>query len=80
GPAGSPLRYDKAEADEELKKACHIQRPLKYFLELEDSRPPDRSIIACGVLNLQRIHFAKLDRPIEMGSSEPVPIAESDKR
>ena len=51
-------RYDKAEADEELKKACHIQRPLKYFLELEDSRPPDRSIIACGVLNLQRIRFA----------------------
>nr|XP_012631538.1 MOB kinase activator 3C isoform X3 [Microcebus murinus] len=58
------------------------RRTEEHWLHTEAGRypPPGRSIISFEIPSLQRIISRKLGKPIEMGSSEPLPIAEGDKR
>nr|XP_045227477.1 MAP kinase-interacting serine/threonine-protein kinase 1 isoform X3 [Macaca fascicularis] len=41
---------------------------------------PDRGFISFGISSLQTVSSQKLEKPIEMGSSEPLPIADGDRR
>ncbi|XP_077929325.1 MAP kinase-interacting serine/threonine-protein kinase 1 isoform X4 [Halichoerus grypus] len=87
---------DEATASGEVKNACYLQRLLKHFLELEDSSPPTGALshyfisVYGGFISqkLGKLHLHQYtdgrppspDQGEEMGSSEPLPIAEGDKR
>ncbi|XP_064445270.1 MAP kinase-interacting serine/threonine-protein kinase 1 isoform X2 [Mirounga angustirostris] len=87
---------DEATASGEVKNACYLQRLLKHFLELEDSSPPTGALShyfisvyrgftsqKLGKLHLHQYTDGRPPSPNqgeEMGSSEPLPIAEGDKR